>query len=228
MPGSGTDAKNEPERKWYHYLTALLFILAGAVLIVYKDIDISAICKVFAAVFAAAGIISIISYCIKDVAVGYYRLDLVYGAVALFAALLFITDQDAVSVYFPVIAGLTLLANGVVKLQHSIDMKRIDRKMKKVTEMWLVVMIFALIGIAAGFVTVYLTPSETGTLFLVVGIALVVAGVSDVFTHIVFSNKLKAFENRVSADDKVLSGAEQSEEKAGDGEEKTDAVDPET
>ena len=188
--------KNENDHlKWQHYLISILFILVGVVFIVYTQIDIPMICKVSSIVFGVAGIISIITYCVKDVAVGYYRLDLVYGAMALVAALLFITYQDTIQTYFQVIAGMILIGNGVIKLQHSIDMKRIDRKMKKITEAWLVVMIFALIGTAVGFVMLYLTPQKPRTMFILVGLALIIAGVSDIFTNIVFNKKVKAFRN---------------------------------
>ena len=196
MFGSKNNEKEtgkETELKWYHYLISLLFIVVGIVFIVYVDMDIPFICLFFTCVFAVAGIVSLLTYVFRDIETSYYRLDLVYGVMALFAALLFYTKQDLVKVYFPIIFGCILFANGVVKLQHSIDMKRIDRKMKKVTEMWLVVMIFALICIAAGSVAVYLTPNENRTLFLFVGISLVVAGVTDVFTHIVFNRKVKQF-----------------------------------
>ncbi len=179
--------------KWHHYLIAVLFVLVGAAFIAIKEINISVVCTIFACVFAAAGIVSIILYCVRDVTAGYYRLDLVYGVMSLFAALIFYTKQDAVGTYFQIIAGVILFGNGMIKLQHSIDMKRIDRKMKKVTEVWLVVMIFALVGIAAGGIVVFLTPSDTRVLFIVVGLSLIVAGLSDVFTHIVFNKKLKAF-----------------------------------
>lgn len=183
----------ENHLKWYHYLISILFVVVGALFIAYSNIDIPFICKVFACVFAAAGIVSVLSYVIRDVASGYYRLDLVYGIMSGFAALIFFTKQEVVAVYFPIIAGCILFANGVIKLQHSIDMKRIDRKMKKVTEMWLVVMIFALVCIAAGSITVFMTPTEDRTLFLFVGVSLIVAGVSDVFTHIVFNKKVRQF-----------------------------------
>ena len=67
--------------------------------------------------------------------------------------------------------------------------------MKKVTEMWLVVMIFALMCIAAGSVAVYLTPQEQRTLFIFIGISLIAAGATDVFTHIVFNRKVKIFKS---------------------------------
>ncbi len=199
--------------KWHQYLLAVLFIIVGVLFIMFKEIDMSIVCKIFAAVFALSGIISIISYCVRDVDKGYWRLDLVSGVMSLFATLLFITGQEAVNRYFPVIAGAILLANGVIKLQHSIDMKRIDRKMKKVTEMWLVVMIFALIGIATGFITVYLTPENDRTMFILIGAALIVAGVSDVFTHIVFSRKVKLYK---SGDYKIPEAEAPNEEPAND------------
>ncbi|MBR6159112.1 MAG: hypothetical protein IKQ40_02330 [Lachnospiraceae bacterium] len=185
--------QKESQLKWQHYVLSAIFVLAGLTLILYVQIDISFICKFLAAVFAATGVISIVSYCVRDVAETYYRLDLVYGITAGFTALLFYTKQETLGAYFPIIAGFILFANGVVKLQHSIDMKRIDRKMKKVTEMWLVVMIFALMCIAAGIVTAYLKTSEDRTMFLVIGISLVVAGLSDVFVQIVFNKKVRAF-----------------------------------
>lgn len=185
----------ENQLKWYHYLISILFVVVGALFIAYSDIDIPFICKVFACVFAAAGIVSILSYVIRDIASGYYRLDLVYGVMSGFAALVFFTRQEVVATYFPIIVGSMVVANGVIKLQHSIDMKRIDRKMKKVTEMWLVVMIFALLCIAAGSVIVFMTPSKNRTLFLFVGISLIVAGVSDVLTHIAFNKKVRQFKS---------------------------------
>ncbi len=181
--------------KWHHYLTAVMFVAVGVLFVVYEKMDISVVCKVFSCVFAVVGAVSIISYCIKDVDKGYYRLDLASGIMCVFAAFLFYRGQEAVNEYFPVIAGLILVANGVIKLQHSIDMKRIDRKMKKVTEMWLVVMIFALAGITAGLITTYLTPEKERTTFILVGIALIIAGASDILTHIVFAGKIKAYKN---------------------------------
>ncbi|MCR5686442.1 MAG: DUF308 domain-containing protein [Lachnospiraceae bacterium] len=187
--------QKENQLKWYHYLLSALFILSGAVFIGYTGIDITFICRFLAVVFAAAGVISILMYCFKDVSSGYYRLELVYGVMSVFAAVIFLTKQDVIGIYFPVIAGCILFGNGVIKLQHSIDMKRIDRKMKKVTEMWLVVMIFALLCISAGAVAVYLTPTDDRKLFLFIGIAFVVAGITDVITHIVFNGKVRIFKS---------------------------------
>ena len=208
--------QRENQLKWHHYLISFLFVLVGAVLIAYKGIDIPFICSFFACVLAVAGVICVLSYCIKDVSTGYYRLDLVYGIMLLFASLLFYTKQDAVGAYFPIIAGVILFANGVVKLQHSIDMKRIDKKMKRVTEMWLVVMIFALMCIAAGSVAVYLTPQEQRTLFIFIGISLIVAGSTDVFTHIVFNRKVKIFKSGAS-DEKEIDDQPFAEPKEEDG-----------
>ncbi len=207
--------QKENHLKWYLYLLSLMFVLVGAVFIAYVEIDVPFICMFMACVFAVAGIISIISYCVRDVATGYYRLDLVYGVIAAFAALIFYTKQDVVGVYFPIIAGFILFANGVVKLQHSIDMKRIDRKMKKVTEIWLVVMIFALVCIAAGFITVYMTPENSRTMFVFTGIAFIVAGASDVFTHIVFNSKVRVFR---SGDYLTVNDKDKDEDKDKNGE----------
>lgn len=185
--------QKENQQKWYHYLLSILLVLMGLVFVIYKEMDIPFLCRFFACVFAAAGVISIITYAVKDVTAGYYRLDLAYGMMAIFAAVIFFTKQDDIGEYFPLIAGAILVANGVVKLQHSIDMKRIDRKMKKVTEAWLVVMIFSLICMGSGLFSVFLTPKDMRTLFIFVGIALMVAGASDIFTNIAFNRKVKLF-----------------------------------
>ncbi len=187
--------QRENQLKWQHFLLSAFLVLAGIVFITNSQINITFLCRFFAIVFCLTGVISIISYCVRDVSTGYARLDLVYGIMSIFAALVFYTKQDVIGIYFPVIIGFMLFCDGVVKLQHSIDMKRLDRKMKTVTEMWLVVMIFALICITAGVVTVYMDPDQTRKLFIFVGIALIVSGLSDVFTQIVFSKKVKAFKS---------------------------------
>ena len=85
--------QKENQLKWYHYLLSLLTILAGVVFIAYKEIDIPVVCMFLTFVFVVAGIVSILSYCVKDVAAGYYRLDLVYGIMSLFIALIFYTKH---------------------------------------------------------------------------------------------------------------------------------------
>lgn len=184
------------KKKITNYLISLLFVLAGVVFIVYPDIEMAFICRFFAAVFALAGIALVISYFLMDESVAYGRPHLALGIMSAFAALLFLVRQEAVREYFPVIAGTILLANGVVKLQHSVDMKRIDRKLKKVMEMWLVIMIFAILCIAAGAVTIFLTPDKERTLFVFVGISLVVAGITDIITNVVFDRKVKEYKEQ--------------------------------
>ena len=173
--------------KLHNYLFSILLILAGAVLIVYADIDIEFICKF------VAGVASIITYFVRDAAESYYRLDLVYGIMALFLALVFITKREEIGEYFPIMIGCVLVANGVVKLQHAIDMKRMDRKMKKVAESWLIVIIFSILCTAAGVIAIYLPPSDERTLFIFVGIAFIVAGITDIYSQIVFNKKVKTF-----------------------------------
>lgn len=185
--------------KAYNYLLSILLILTGAVLIAYTDIDIEFICKFAAALFAVAGVASIISYSVRDASESYYRLDLVYGIMALFLALVFITKQDEISEYFSIMIGCILVANGVVKLQHAVDMKRIDRKMKKVAETWLVVIIFSILCIAAGVIAIYMPPSDERTLFVFVGIAFIVAGITDIYAHLVYSRKVKVFKAEAEA-----------------------------
>lgn len=183
------------QQKWHHFLTSLLLVLAGLVFIIYTPIDVAFICRLAACIFAVAGLVSIVSYIVRDVETGYYRLELVTGIMLMFFALVFYTKQDVMESNFPVIAGIILFTNGVIKLQHSIDMKRIDRKMKKVTEGWLVVMIFALMCIAAGTVIVYMTPSQDKKMFLIIGISFVVAGLTDIFTGMTFTGKVKDFKS---------------------------------
>ena len=189
------EEQENSNQKWRHFLTSLLLVLTGLVFTVYTGIDVPFICKLAAGIFTIAGIITILSYVFRDVATGYYRLELVYGVMLLFLALVFCTKQDVVEANLPVIAGIILFMNGVIKLQHSIDMKRIDKKMKKVTESWLVVMIFALICIAGGTVIVYMTPSQERKLFIIIGIFFIVAGLTDIFTSMVFDGKVNDFKS---------------------------------
>ena len=100
----GKNEQKENQLKWHSYLIAVLMTLIGLVFTIYKEINISFVCTVFAVVFAIAGIISVVTYCVKDVTSGYYRLDLAYGIMSVFAALLFYLKQDLFEVYFPVIA----------------------------------------------------------------------------------------------------------------------------
>ena len=52
--------------------------------------------------------------------------------------------------------------------------------------------------IAAGSVAVYLTPQNPRTLFVFIGISIIAAGITDVFTHIVFNRKVRIFKSGVT------------------------------
>ena len=62
-----TEKKENDQLKWHHYLIAILFVLVGAVFIVYKQIDIPMICKVFSVVFEDA----LCAVALADVRVGH-------------------------------------------------------------------------------------------------------------------------------------------------------------
>ncbi|MBO4267338.1 MAG: DUF308 domain-containing protein [Lachnospiraceae bacterium] len=227
--------------KLYHYLLSIVLILTGLVFLVYSEIEVEFICIVAACAFAVAGIASVISYFVREAAESFYRLDLVHGIMALFLAVVFVTKREEIAEYFSIMIGCILVANGVVKLQHAVDMKRIDRKMRKVTETWLIVVIFSLLVIAAGTIAIYAPPSEERTLFVYFGIAFVVAGITDIFTQFVFNRKVRSFhkaaeealEEKMDSQTAAHQAADPQPEEASDKVETipeeivSDAVDPE-
>lgn len=157
-------------------LTALLYIALGLVLMIWPGMTAMVMCYTLAGVLAAVGIGYVIGFFVQKAKEPFVRYDLVIGLVLLIlAAFLFFRAKLVISI-IPFLLGFVITFDGLVKLQHAIDLKRLGYRK------WLLVLAMSLLGVAFG-VLLLVNPFEGAeTLLLLIGIGLFFSGITDIIT----------------------------------------------
>lgn len=166
-------------------LLSILCVLLGVVLIAFPDTTMKSICYIFAGCMIIVGLFYVISYFRKDLMEAYYQYDLVIGTVIIVVAICIFLKVDLVITMIPMFMGIVVFANGIVKLQHAIDLKRAQ------FSGWVYVLVFALLCIAISIVLL-LEPKSMAEIFMrLVGIGFVFGGVTDLITLFFLTKQIK-------------------------------------
>jgi uncharacterized membrane protein HdeD (DUF308 family) len=156
---------------------SILLIIVGLLLLFKPGMATKTIAYVIAAIFIINGIIHIVGYIrgmSGDVTDGLKTYsgtgELVIGILSIvFAALI---GWVFVS-FIPIMLGIVILINGIVKLQHVAELVRMNEGG------WMFIAILAVVNIIIGIVAI-LNPFDTANLlFRVIGIGFLYGGITD-------------------------------------------------
>lgn len=169
-----------------NYISAVMLAVLGAVMIVCPMAVMNFICYAIAAVLIAIGAVKIITYARKDINNAVYGHDFAIGIILIVCGAMFIIKSNAIQNLVPMIMGLIIIANGIIKLQHAINLLRFKSSSSTF------VLIISIMSIAIGAVLLFI-PSEINKLVIVIiGIGFLTSGITDIVTYIVMSKKVKA------------------------------------
>jgi len=157
-------------------LLSVLSILIGIVLIAFPETTMITVGYVFAGCLIILGLVYVIAYFRKDIMEAYYQHDLVIGLVLILIAVCSILKVTMLIELIPIIMGIVVFTNGIIKLQHAIDLKRAK------FGGWVYVLVFAILCISIG-VILLAEPFETVKTFMrLIGVGFVFGGVTDIIT----------------------------------------------
>ena len=108
------------------FLVSLLYVVLGVIMMFFPKTTMETICYIFAGVLILIGIVYTISYFRRNIVDSYYRYDLVYGLVTILCGVLIIVKVDLLINLIPIVMGILIFGNGIIKLQHAVDLKRVD------------------------------------------------------------------------------------------------------
>ncbi len=166
-------------------LTAVLYIVLGLILIIWPGMTAMIVSYTFASILAVMGLGYVISYFVQKAKEPFLRYDLVIGLVLLILAAFIFFKVDAVISLIPFLLGFAVSFDGIVKLQHAIDLKRLQYRN------WLLVLLLSLLGIALGIVLIIDPFKAMETLLLLIGIGLLFSGITDIITVICLAKKIR-------------------------------------
>ena len=184
-----------------HYLSALLLVAAGVILVIWPEMTLTTICMVIGGIVSAVGVFYIIAYFVRDRLKSILGMDLVLGLLITAVGILILTHTKTVISMIPVIFGVVLLISSLVKVQTAFDMKRLHVKRRCIT------LLFDLMTIILAVVLIRNPFEAMATLMVYVGICFIVDGILTLFSMIALGanlRRVKKLAERESKDGDII------------------------
>lgn len=172
-------------KKIGNYSTAVLLLVLGLVMVIFPEAILNFICYMFAAAFIAAGIVKLVFFFKKDLEEAVFSNDFSMGTVLIVVGIVFATKANVIESIIPMIMGLVILINGIIKLQHALNLKRVKSSSSTF------VLIISLLCIGIGLVLLFVPSAMTKIITILIGIGFIVSGLTDIAAYIVVSKKIE-------------------------------------
>lgn len=197
------------QMKWDVILTSLLYVALGCVALLMPDTMVKTLGYMVGVFLIVAGAVSMICYLLRDAHQNYFRNDFVYGLVLIAIGIIVLYRVEWIVELVPMILGVLVVASGCRKLQDVIDMKRMEYGS------WVLMLILAALNVVFG-VVIILNPFETAVLlFQLIGVGLIVSGLTDCVIAVYFAGKIKRYVQELQAVDSTYTEVSGGKEKNG-------------
>ncbi len=159
-----------------YVISSILFCFFGLLLIFYPEISVTMIGTLIGVSMIFFGIVKIIGYFSKDLFRLAFQYDLAFGILLIVLGVIVLTKPDKIISFLCVALGIAILADGLFKIQISVDSKSfgIDR--------WWLIMIAAVLTVFIGLLLIFRPENAALTITMMVGIGLVLDGIMSLIT----------------------------------------------
>lgn len=167
------------EMKHNYFISALLTIALGAVLVIWPDWSGRLLCYLLGAALIIMGGVQLI-ICIRAERIGIYsKFSMVMNIVLILLGIWVCVRPDAILALIPVVIGILMVIHGCMDFQYTADIKRAG------ASKWWVALIFALITFAMGIFLILHPFLAFELTMLLIGIGLLYDGISDLVLMLV-------------------------------------------
>ena len=166
-------------------LMSVIYIVCGIVLLIWPDISMTTFCYALGVMGIIYGIAHIVIYFTKDHMVSIMEMDLVTGIVTTaFGFFVLVNDKIFVSI-LPFAIGVILMLGAIVKLQNSLDLKKLGFRK------WWIVLIMALVLLGIGLLLVYNPFQAAVVMVYVIGASILADGLVNIWSMFLITTMLK-------------------------------------
>lgn len=169
--------------KWFVGLSVLL-VVVGIVMVVWPNLTIDLLGVMTSICMLVIGLVYVIMYFTKDHMGEVMQMDLTLGAVLAAFGAFMLMHKEFVSMALPFAAGIVLLIGGITKIQHALDMKRLN------FSKWQIMLGLAIAMIVLSLVLLY-NPFRERVLIYVMGSGMIVNGGASIVAILMISHRLK-------------------------------------
>lgn len=155
-------------------LSALCFIALGVFLLGWPDLSRIWICRLLGAALLVTGGVYVISHFVKSKgAAVVFQYDLILGVILAIVGVWLLTTPDLIITFLQYILGAILVIHGVIDLQGALNLRSGG------SSHWWSACLIALITLALGAIVIWNPFASINALLMLVGIALIYDGITD-------------------------------------------------
>jgi len=148
------------------------------------------------------GLVFIIVYVARDVKYNLNNNDFLSGLIAVVVGIVILIKWQQFMELVPIVLGVLIIVSGCIKLQDAIDLKKLDHPA------FLMMLIVAIVFIIFGSILVANPFKSEIILMRIIGVSLIIAGMTDLFTSVFFDGIRKSYQPEV-----IETSYEEAEEK---------------
>ena len=181
-----------------YVLTAVFYVIVGICLTIWPGPMGRIVCYAFGGLLLIYGIVYIIHYFSDGNNRSFYDFGMVNGLIAAGIGIFFIVEADSVVGSLGFVLGLIIVIDSFIKFQKALELQ------KAKYSNWWVILIFSFLTIALGVVLI-INPFKTAiTLGRLIGIFLILDGLTDIWTISRISKVAKALEKAAKESEIVV------------------------
>lgn len=157
---------------------SVIYIILGFLLLIWPGRFLTWGCYALGVVVLLYGMSRIIAYMANKDLVSYLNVDLVVGIIVAAIGLFLLLRPGVFISILPIVFGLFIIFNGIVKLQNAFDLKRLNY------EKWWSIFIMSGISVLLGLFIIWNPFKAAAMTARIIGIVLIVEGISGFGTTI--------------------------------------------
>ena len=183
----GERKKLKPTAAFY----GLICVIIGIIDLVNPEKMLNIIAYALGISAIVCGLVFIIVYMARDVKYNLDNNDFLSGLIAVVVGIVILIKWQQFMELLPIVLGVLIIVSGCIKLQDAIDLKKLDHPA------FLMMLIVSLVFILFGAVLVANPFKSEIILMRIIGVALIIAGMTDLFTSVFYDGIRKAYQPEV-------------------------------
>lgn len=178
------------QMKWDVIMTSILYVALGIVVLAMPGIMFKTLGYLIGAFLIVAGAVSMVCYLLREAHRNYFRNDFLYGLIEITVGIIVLYKVDKIMELVPIMLGILVVASGCRKLQDAIDMKRLEYGG------WIAMLVLAAVNVIFGVVLILNPIAVERILEQLIGIGLIISGVTDCVITFYFAGIIKKYMDR--------------------------------
>ncbi len=161
-----------------YFASSLAFILLGLALLLWPEVSLRVVCYLFGALILLKGLLSIWAYVRAEERFFFSYFTLLFGVAASALGVFLLIKPDTVVSVLPILIGLFIVFDGVVRLQSAFDLKRAG------FTAWWSFLLLALLSAVLGVLMIWNPFATVQVLVMAIGIILLIEGALNLISAI--------------------------------------------